>query len=61
MEISRDLQAGAVSGRSKVFTWYVEHHFFLEPVEEVKREHKTRGPCLPQHGLGEHSMHSYIL
>lgn len=42
MEISRDLQVRAASGRSKVFTWDVEQ--YLEPVDEVKREPKMKGP-----------------
>lgn len=42
MEISRDLQLRAASRRSKAFTWDVEK--YLEPVEEVKREPKTKGP-----------------
>lgn len=42
MEIGRDLQVRAASGRSKAFTWDVEQ--YLEPVEEVKREPKMKGP-----------------
>ena len=42
MEISRDLQVRAASGRNNAFTWDAEQ--YLEPVEEAKREPKTKGP-----------------